>query len=131
MKSLKDLVLESSVNNAFKSILDKCEKVQGECHRDDALDHVRAMQGYFNDRYSDKIDLEDFKEEYDEGHYYLIYDDDNYLMCVWDYNKFKAATVQLDGNKGYVNGNLYYSSKEVLEFIANHMSKDYRIYVCD
>lgn len=130
MKSLKELIIESK-KEEYQDIFDRCAAIQGETNFDDANDLVNAMTKYFTSRSMDTSDMTDFQRDYKDGYFYLIFDKDNYLMCFWDYNKFKAATIQIEGKKAWVNGNLYYSLKEIINWVKIHTKQRLGIWVTD
>lgn len=130
MKSLSQYICESSQNSKYEDICKHCANIQGQSNDNDARDCIKAMQSFFNDSYYDKVDLNQFKSDHEEGYYYLIYDGDNYLMCVWENNKFRACTVERKDKKPIVKGNLLWTIKDVFNFI-DKMDSKYTILECD
>lgn len=120
MKSLKDFIFEAKKED-WQNIFDHCRSIQGETNSDDANDCIRLMKEYFTSRNYETITYDEFIKQFDDEGFYFVFDNENWLMCKYDYNKFIASTVQKgQGNRWYVNGNLYYAKSELKEFIKLH-----------
>lgn len=124
MPTLLDYILESK-NTGHKDIYNACEKIQGKCPAKEARKIYGEMTKFFENSKSLKKDIsfDKFKKDRKDESYYLIFDNDNMLMCYWDFNTFKSSTIQIEGNDAWVNGNLYYQSREIDRFINNYIEK--------
>lgn len=126
MKSLKEFIFEQK--DKYSDIFDRCENIQGECKISEAKAIIKQMKKYFTSRNYYTVDIKHFNSDSQSGDFYLIFDDNNYLMCFWDFNTYISSTVQIDKDKAYVNGNLFYDKNEIINFIENHLSKNYNVF---